>query len=423
MAQIRIKRTTNTITKPTLLPGELGISGSELYYGQANLNDNVAVEATLVAKQNGPNTFTGNNNFNGTNTFYGANSFNQLPTVNGKTIALSTDVPKIKSITIKYGTNSSSNGNLVDAYSGQSAEEIELDVYAKGETYSRTEVDNAINSKVAGAVQYLGTVSAVSGLSTSAGKGDFYRVSTQFTFWSEVAHVGDMLIATKDNPAQNSTDWDLAHLEIDTDTWTANSKSAAGYVAAGGSNKGTMWITDNDGNPGWSNIFQNSNRPVIGGQTTYTGTAAQLAMRGEVGIIDVDIEANVGDAVVGGYSLTLDNGESWTVGTSGVQTLKVTNENDVVTAYLPETTKIYDGSKYVNLSDFGGAIKSITLNGVAATISGSTAALTYDVPEATSSVFGGIKLGYTESSNNFAVKLDSGKAYITIDTIDCGQWS
>lgn len=312
MAQIRIKRTTNTLTdtQKQLLPGEFGLVDNNLYYGQASTADSTKVNPTLVAIQNGPNTFTGNNSFSGNNTFTGANAFNQLPTVNGTNIALSTDVPKIKSITIKYGTNSSSNGNLVDAYSGQSAEEIELNVYAKSETYSRTEVDNAINSKVAGAVQYLGTVSAVSGLSTSAGKGDFYRVSTQFDFGSEVAHVGDMLIATKDNPAQNSTDWDLAHLEIDTDTWVANTRSAAGYVAAGEGNNGTMWITDNNGNPGWSNIFQNSNRPVIGGQTTYTGTAAQLAMRGEVGIIDVDIEANVGDAVVGGYSLTLQNGES-----------------------------------------------------------------------------------------------------------------
>lgn len=60
---------------------------------------------------------------------------------------------------------------------------------------------------------YLGTVSALTGLSTTAKAGDFYRVITAFTFGSETAHVGDILIATKDSPGQNTTDWDVLHAE------------------------------------------------------------------------------------------------------------------------------------------------------------------------------------------------------------------
>lgn len=36
-----------------------------------------------------------------------------------------------------------------------------------------------------------------------------------------------------------------------TNTWTANNKSAAGYVAAGGSNANKVWKTDAGGNPAW----------------------------------------------------------------------------------------------------------------------------------------------------------------------------
>lgn len=42
-------------------------------------------------------------------------------------------------------------------------------------------VATAISTHVSGAVQYLGTISAVANLSTTAGKGDFYRASADVT--------------------------------------------------------------------------------------------------------------------------------------------------------------------------------------------------------------------------------------------------
>lgn len=121
-------------------------------------------------------------------------------------------------------------------------------------------VDDAIAAKVAGAVQYLGTVSAAanlgkneSGTTITIGKGDFYRASAAFTLGSEAVHVGDMLIAIVDNPGATVTNWDVAHLEIDTNTWTANSDTAAGYVAATGgtTNTGKVWKVGSDGKPAW----------------------------------------------------------------------------------------------------------------------------------------------------------------------------
>lgn len=75
---------------------------------------------------------------------------------------------------------------------------------------------NELNAATAGASIYLGTIESVSALSTTARKGDFYRVKTA---WSGV-HVGDIIIAEKDNPsaAIDDVNWSLLHNEANTDT-------------------------------------------------------------------------------------------------------------------------------------------------------------------------------------------------------------
>lgn len=72
-------------------------------------------------------------------------------------------------------------------------------------------VQTYVATQVAGAVQYLGTVSALTGLSTTAGKGDFYRLSQAI----EGAHAGDLVVAEKDNPKQliDGENWSLIHGE------------------------------------------------------------------------------------------------------------------------------------------------------------------------------------------------------------------
>lgn len=108
------------------------------------------------------------------------------------------------------------NGTTTATYDGSSAKT--LNIKGAGATTVTADTNGVITISSTGGdggtvAAYLGTVSALTGLSTTAKAGNFYRVITAFIFGSETAHVGDILIATKDNPAQNTTDWDVLHTE------------------------------------------------------------------------------------------------------------------------------------------------------------------------------------------------------------------
>lgn len=95
-------------------------------------------------------------------------------------------------------------------------------------------VFSAIANKVAGAVQYLGTVATSDDMVklTAAGYGDFARVTSSFKIGNNIAHVGDIVILTSNaaNGYATATNWTIAHVEIDTNTWNAVSFTANGYV-------------------------------------------------------------------------------------------------------------------------------------------------------------------------------------------------
>lgn len=143
-------------------------------------------------------------------------------------------------------------------------------------TYTGLPTKTYVDKMVTGTVEYLGTVSALTGLSTTAGKGDFYRVSTQFTFGSETAHVGDILLAIKDNPTQNATDWDLIHTEVDANTWVANSSTADGYVAKTNGAANKVWKTNASGVPSWQDDA-NTDTGATSVEVTGTGNAVTTA--------------------------------------------------------------------------------------------------------------------------------------------------
>lgn len=106
-----------------------------------------------------------------------------------------------------------------------------------------------VDGKVVGAVQYLGTVANATELAALKpdSTGDFCRVAAAFGSY----HAGDLLLCKTLKTDSAAATWDVIHGELDKDTWVANSKTAAGYVMAGGSNANKVWKTDDNGNPAW----------------------------------------------------------------------------------------------------------------------------------------------------------------------------
>lgn len=74
-----------------------------------------------------------------------------------------------------------------------------------------------IEEELVNKTDYLGTVSSIEELSTIAGNGDYHRVAQEFQFGNEVAHVGDLLIALINLPAQTPECWDLIHTGVNID--------------------------------------------------------------------------------------------------------------------------------------------------------------------------------------------------------------
>ena len=155
-------------------------------------------------------------------------------------------LPTIPSIPTLSKGETTGDGNVITDFSVNG----HTITAAKGiSVYSTTEVDKKINEKVAGAVQYLGTVSSATELAAlnPDSPGDFCRVSTAFGSY----HAGDLLLCKTVKSGDTAATWDVVHGEIDKNTWTANSASADGYVKKGTGHANKVWKTDASGNPDW----------------------------------------------------------------------------------------------------------------------------------------------------------------------------
>jgi len=156
-------------------------------------------------------------------------------------------------------------------------------------------VYTAIANNVASAVQYQGTIDSEADMIalTGAGQGDFARVTTAFTFTdatgaSVTAHVGDVVYLTNNTPG-TAANWIVAHTEIDTNTWTAVSTSAAGYVpklATGGANLAAastdyvLAFTNGATSPSWLKLPANAYKDTWiawkGATSSAAGTAGYM---------------------------------------------------------------------------------------------------------------------------------------------------
>lgn len=171
-----------------------------------------------------------------------------------------TALQKHQTVALASGTN---NGTLKLTVGGTATDNIAVtglkDAAYKGVDTAVTKssdklitsgaVKTYVDEQIVGAVQYLGTVSSTTELAALEpdSPGDFCRVSAAFGSY----HAGDLLICKTIKSGSTTATWDVVHGEMDKNTWTANSKTADGYVLKGGDNANKVWKTDNNGNPGW----------------------------------------------------------------------------------------------------------------------------------------------------------------------------
>lgn len=239
-------------------------------------------------------------------------------TISGNTISAS--VPTIPSITIKNGDATTPATDMVAVISGETA---------SGHTITNTKVNVAtkayVDKKSVAAVQYLGTVSNANELAAKNpdSVGDFCRVAAAFSSY----HAGDLLLCKTLKTSSAAATWDVIHGEIDKDTWTANSKTAAGYVAAGGSNANKVWKTDASGNPAWRD---DANTDTNTAHTHTAGTGLSIDGSGGIsGNVKYSLKV-ASSSEIGGVKPGTTSGKTYgvAVAADGSMTVSVPWENN-----------------------------------------------------------------------------------------------
>ena len=325
-------------------------------------------------------------------------------------------------------------------------------------------VYTAIANNVAGAVQYQGTIDSEADMIalTGAGQGDFARVTTAFTFTdatgaSVTAHVGDVVYLTNNTPG-TSSNWIVAHTEIDTDTWTAASTSAAGYIpklVTGGTTLASSsddyvlsFVHGTDTTPVWkklpSNAYANSNtwRGIYVNNTntiatstsskalnykagsnvtiTYKAAGTSTGQSGSTKYFNIEISAT--DTT---YKLKLNNTDKGTTGGTDLGTIYA--PTSAGTGFLKGTagedgaiTWSWDNSTYNNYvlpksttSALGGIIVSNVLTSAVTLTSGngSTASRYYGVQlDNDGKAF--VNIPWTDTKVDFDSKSDNVSYYI-----------
>lgn len=254
------------------------------------------------------------------------------------------------------------------------------------------------DEKITGMTEYLGTVSSQADLNAlTPGKGDFCRVGTAFGSY----HSSDMLVCETPKTSSTAATWSVIHGEIDTNTWVANTKTAAGYVAKGDGNNNKVWKTDANGNPAWRD------------EVTFTNKYRPVWVNGTQGNITED--SNVALDLVAGTNISI------TEGSYGGGKIPVTISN---TYTLPTATVTQLGG--VKLGN--GTPQTTTINNVTV-----VAGRTYAVQANSSGqlVVNVPWVNTTYSVNNAALKDRTGVTLFTanassdvsIEVIDCGSAS
>ena len=301
--------------------------------------------------------------------------------------ALAVDVATLKS----YFTNGIANKASADA-SGN----VITSTYA-----TKTEMNTAIQSAVAGAVQYLGIANSKDDLVSPNSTGDFYRAGTAFDLPAASSqtgavvkvHVGDLIICEdKETPK-----WSIIHGE----------EIGVASIAADGNG---VSITGTATNPKVK--LNAATTTTLGGVIVGEGltvdtngklnSTAATQVATAINALDVDaVNLGAGETV---KSISETNGKiavtTQSISINQSQVDGLSNALDAKANSVDLENKLDKSALTVS------ATAGVTLNGIT---------YKYTLSKATDEVLGGIKIGYTTSDRNFAVQLDpNGKAYVTV---------
>jgi len=199
-----------------------------------------------------------------------------------------------------------------------------------------------VDSTATGISRYMGTVTATSGLSTSAKKGDFYIVSTA---WTGV-HVGDEIIAEKDNPAQtiDGTNWTLLHNEADTDTKVTQTETStnASYEVIFAGSTGSSDKTEGVGKDAGMTYNPSTNALTVTGPISAGSFAGNAVKTNWTGTIDNTTVP--GTKLVDDRLTTAETNILYTLNTGANNLLDLSNATMVADSSLTVTK---DGNSYV----------------------------------------------------------------------------
>lgn len=282
-------------------------------------------------------------------------------------------------------------------------------------------VQTYVASQVASAVQYLGTVSALTGLSTTAGKGDFYRLSAAVAG----GHAGDLVVAEKDNPQQliDGTNWSLIHGE-EVGVEAINAGNGINVITTGeGSSEAQPTIA-----------IKPATTTAIGG--IIVGTNLTVDATGKLSAIDTTYEDATTtthglmstadksklDGIAEGANKTIVDSSLNATSTNPVENKAVHAEFNKVRTELSDASsglqsKIDDHATLIGNKVDKVEGKGLSTNDYTTEEKNKLAGLeNYTLPVASEGALGGIRVGYSGTIERaYAVKLDANnKAYVEV---------
>ena len=242
----------------------------------------------------------------------------------------------------------------------------------------------------------------------------------------------------------------------DNDTWNANSKNVAGYVAAPGAVSKKVWKTDADGNPAWRDETV-TDENYVHTDNNFTNTLKNkldgIAEGAEVnqnafGNVKVGSTTIVADAKTD--TLTLVAGDNVTLTPDATNDKVTIAATDTVYTHPPYTART--GKPTANQTPSFGSTFTVSQITSDATghVTGATdrtvkipnteasdsaaglmsasdkgkldgidaGANAYTLPLAANGTRGGVQIGYSESGKNYAVKLSNEKMYVNVPWTD-----